>query len=76
MLAAGRSAERQDRGMLEQQEHVVDRAAAACRGECLLQGESVFVLDAPEIMERFRWAYVAYNEFTSAYFIIETPTPT
>lgn len=28
-----------------------------------------------EIMARFRWAYCAFNDFTQAWFVIQTPTP-
>lgn len=28
-----------------------------------------------EIMARVRWAYVAFNDFTQAWFVIQTPTP-
>lgn len=29
----------------------------------------------PDIMQRFRWAYCAFNEFAGAYFIFRVPTP-
>jgi hypothetical protein len=34
-----------------------------------------FADSTEEIMARFRWAYVACNDFTQAWFVIQTPTP-
>jgi len=34
-----------------------------------------FTDESPDVMRRFRWAYCAFNEFTGAYFICQTPTP-
>lgn len=34
-----------------------------------------FADGSEEIMARFRWAYVACNDFTQAWFVIQTPTP-
>lgn len=34
-----------------------------------------FGSEAPDAMSRFEWAYVAFNDFTGAEFVIQRPTP-